>query len=136
MGEPEGRAMATALDLSKPRAVLLDLDGVMYRGAQLCNGAAEFVRAMRARAIRPFYLSNNSRAGADVVAKKLTSLGVPTADQEVVTAAELTVDYLAAQRRKGTVSVIGSDPSPSASKPTSPPLPPTRSIRRFPFGWC
>lgn len=61
------------------RAALLDLDGVMYRGATLCHGAAEFVRFARAQGIRPFYLSNNSRSGPEVVASKLTDLGIPTA---------------------------------------------------------
>ncbi len=81
----------------------------MYRGAQLCNGAAEFVAFIRKRGLKPFYLSNNSRSGPDVVAKKLTDLGIPTAADEVVTAAELTVEYLARQSRKSSVAVIGSD---------------------------
>ncbi len=101
--------MGAAKVLANVQAVLLDLDGVMYRGAQLCNGAAEFVRWVSGRGIRPFYLSNNSRAGPEVVARKLTELGVPTADDEVITAAELTVQRLAGQRRKGSVAVIGSD---------------------------
>lgn len=91
------------------RAVLLDLDGVMYRGAKLCHGAAEFVRFVRAQGIRTFFLSNNSRSGPEVVAGKLTSLDVPTPDEEVITAAELSVEYLARQRRKGSVAVLGSD---------------------------
>jgi NagD protein len=95
--------------LSGVRAVLLDLDGVMYRGAQLCHGAAEFVRFARARALRTFFLSNNSRSGPEVVAAKLTSLDVPTPPDEVITAAELAVEYMAGVRRKGSVAVIGSD---------------------------
>jgi len=95
--------------LSKIRAVLLDLDGVMYRGAQLCPGAAEFVAFIRQRGVRPFYLSNNSRSGPEVVAKKLTGLGVPTSDDEVVTAAELTVEFLSRRPEKTSVLVIGSD---------------------------
>ena len=91
------------------RAVLLDLDGVMYRGAKLCSGAAEFVHYVRQRGIRTFFLSNNSRSGPDVVARKLTSLDVPTPDEEVITAAELAVEYLSRQRRKGSVAVLGSD---------------------------
>jgi 4-nitrophenyl phosphatase len=90
------------------RAALLDLDGVMYRGAKLCRGAAEFVRFARAQGIRPFYLSNNSRSGPEVVAAKLTDLGIPTAVEEVVTAAETTVERMASMR-KGSVAVIGSD---------------------------
>jgi NagD protein len=95
--------------LNGVRAVLLDLDGVMYRGAQLCHGAADFVRYVRSRDIRTFFLSNNSRSGPDVVARKLTSLDVPTPDHEVITAAELAVEYLAGLRRKGSVAVLGSD---------------------------
>jgi HAD superfamily hydrolase (TIGR01450 family) len=91
------------------RAVLLDLDGVMYRGAQLCHGAAEFVRFARSRNVRTFFLSNNSRSGPEVVARKLTSLDVPTPDAEVITAAELAVEHMAGLRRKGSVAVLGSD---------------------------
>jgi len=89
-------------------AVLLDLDGVMYRGARLCNGAREFVEFVRGRGLRPFFLSNNSRAGANVVAAKLTQLGVPVADDEVITAAELLVEYMGGQRPTS-VALIGSD---------------------------
>jgi len=91
------------------RAVLLDLDGVMYRGPKLCHGAGEFVAFLRKRGIKPFFLSNNSRAGADVVARKLTDLGVPASDQEVVTAAETLVEYMARRTAKGSVYVIGSE---------------------------
>lgn len=101
--------MGGAKVLSQLRAVLLDLDGVMYRGAQLCNGAADFIRFLRARDVRPFYLSNNSRSGPEVVASKLTSMDIPTAGDEVITAAELTVEHMAARRDKGTVVVLGSD---------------------------
>jgi len=97
------------MDFSGLRAVLLDLDGVMYRGARLCNGAASFVSFARQRGLRPFFLSNNSRAGSDVVARKLSDLGVPTKDDEVVTAAELMVGYLAGRRHKGRLAVIGSE---------------------------
>ena len=68
----------------------------MYRGVQLCHGAAEFVRFARARNIRTFFLSNNSRSGPEVVARKLTGLDVATPAEEVITAAELAVEHLAA----------------------------------------
>lgn len=101
--------MGASVDFSQLRAVLLDLDGVMYRGAELCNGAAEFVRSVRQLGVKPFFLSNNSRSGADVVAGKLTGLGVPTTAGEVVTAAELVVEHLTTWPQKGRISVIGSE---------------------------
>src|SRR5579862_8302516 len=101
--------MGRVLEFKRLRAALLDLDGVMYRGAQLCHGAAEFVSSMRRIGVRPFFLSNNSRAAAGSVASKLTQLGVPVREEEVVTAAELMVQYLAARRQKGRAAVIGSE---------------------------
>lgn len=103
------RTLGSTEVLRSLQAVLLDLDGVMYRGTQLCHGAAEFVAFLRDRGVKPFYLSNNSRSGPEVVAKKLTDLGVPTSYKEVVTAAELTVEFLSRRRPKGGVAVIGSD---------------------------
>jgi 4-nitrophenyl phosphatase len=81
----------------------------MYRGTKLCHGAAEFVAEVRRRGLSPFFLSNNSRSGPEVVAKKLTDLGVPTAPNEVITAAETLVEFMAAKRTRGTAAVIGSD---------------------------
>ncbi|HUZ78831.1 MAG TPA: HAD-IIA family hydrolase [Chloroflexota bacterium] len=91
------------------KAALLDLDGVMYRGNQLCHGAAELVAFLREQELRPFFLSNNSRSGPEVVAQKLTSLGVPTSANEVITAAELLVDDRARHQPKGRLAAIASD---------------------------
>jgi HAD superfamily hydrolase (TIGR01450 family) len=101
--------MGVLMDFHNPRTALLDLDGVMYRGTQLCNGAAGFVAFLRQMGVRPFYLSNNSRSGPEVVAKKLTDLGIPTADDEVITAAELLVELMSARPVKGKVTAIASD---------------------------
>ncbi len=97
------------MDFPHIKAVLLDLDGVMYRGMQLCNGAEAFVAFLRRRGVAPFFLSNNSRSGPEVVAQKLTSMGVPVDRAEVITAAEMLVAYMARRPHKGKAAVIGSE---------------------------
>ena len=50
-------------------AVLLDLDGVLHRGARPIPGAAESVAALRSRGARPVFVTNNaSRTPGQVVA--------------------------------------------------------------------
>src|SRR5436190_9627082 len=89
-------------------AVLLDLDGTVYRGAEAVPGAPEAVRAARdaGKAIR-FVTNNASRSPADV-ADQLRSLGIPAADDEVRTSAQAAAALLAERLETGAeVLVVG-----------------------------
>ena len=75
-------------------AALLDLDGVVYRGADPVPGAAAAVAAARAAGMRVVLVTNNaSRTPAAVVAH-LASVGVVAEEAEVVTAAQATATLL------------------------------------------
>lgn len=67
-------------------ALLLDLDGVVYRGDRLLLGARELVEWLDASGRRMIYLSNNSFATPDEVAVKLARLGMPAPAGRVLTA--------------------------------------------------
>ena len=76
-------------------AALLDLDGVVYRGAEPVPGAAEAIAALRVAGMRPAFVTNNaSRTPAAVVAH-LASAGVRADEAEVVTAAQAAATLLA-----------------------------------------
>ena len=67
---------------------MLDLDGVVYVGAEAVPGAADRIAAARAAGMRCAFITNNaSRPPADVAAH-LTELGVPTQVDDVVTSAQ------------------------------------------------
>lgn len=68
------------------QAILLDLDGVVYRGEQALPGARELVAWLDATGRRALYLSNNSLASPDDVAAKLARMGMPRPDGRVLTA--------------------------------------------------
>lgn len=85
------------------RAFVFDLDGVLYRGGQPIEGAAETLARLRARGARLFFLTNNStQSRADYVAK-LTYLGMPCREEEIVTSASATAAYLSALGAAGRV---------------------------------
>jgi NagD protein len=94
-------------DVSADFGFLIDMDGVLYRGADLLPGAGLFVRELRDRDIPFRFLTNNSqRTRRDVVAK-LARLGIDADEQHVFTSAMATARFLAQQKPDGTAFVIG-----------------------------
>ena len=83
------------------RAVLLDLDGVLYVEDEPIEGALEAVAALRDRGLRLRFVTNTtSRPRRDILAR-LERLGIPVPERELVTPARLAVEHcLAAARRR------------------------------------
>lgn len=89
-------------------ALLFDLDGVIYRGDEVVDGAPETIEAVRGAGASVVFLTNNSSRTPVRVAEKLVRLGVKTDASEVMTSAVATADLLA-RRGGGTAYVIGGE---------------------------
>ena len=86
---------------------LIDMDGVLYRGANLIPGADRFISKLVEKEIPFRLLTNNSqRARRDVVAK-LAWMGIEVDEEHIFTSAMATARYLAQQKAHGTAFVIG-----------------------------
>jgi NagD protein len=62
---------------------LIDMDGVVYRGAELIEGADYFVRQLRQRGIPFLFLTNNSQRTRRDVAARLARMGIDVQEQHV-----------------------------------------------------
>ncbi|WP_194820073.1 HAD-IIA family hydrolase [Nocardia sp. XZ_19_385] len=90
-------------------ALLLDLDGTLYRGPVVIDGAPEAL-ADAAREQRLVYVTNNASRAPETVAEHLAELGFPATTEDVVTSAQAAARLLAEQLEPGaTVLVVGSD---------------------------
>lgn len=90
-------------------AVLLDLDGTVYRGGELIPRAQQSIHAMHDRGCAVRYVTNNASKPARDVAERLTGLGLPARADEVATSAEAGAALLAQQLPAGAnVLVVGS----------------------------
>ena len=86
--------------MTRPRlyaGYCLDLDGTVYLGDELLPGAAETVRELRESGARVVFVTNKPLHTGAEYAAKLTSLGIPTPAEDVVTAVDALVHYLAAR---------------------------------------
>ena len=78
-------------------ALLIDLDGVVYRGDEVIPGA-EALRQVRRMGPRILFLTNNSSRAPAHLADKLARLGVQAAPEEILTSGVATATLL---RREG-----------------------------------
>jgi len=78
-------------------AILLDLDGTLYRGDEAIPGAPEAVEALRGWAPCRF-LSNNGECTSSTIARRLGRLGFSVLAEEVRTSADLVLKRLLAEK--------------------------------------
>lgn len=66
------------------KAVFLDLDGTIYLGGELIEGAQSFLDRCHDRGVQRFYLSNNSSKSVDQYLVKLHALGLEAEEDDVL----------------------------------------------------
>src|SRR5215204_2448033 len=91
-------------------AYLFDLDGTIYLGDTLLPGAAATIAALRAAGRRTIFLSNNPTRTRQQYAAKLTTLGIPTSVDDVVTSAFVLGQRLLQTAPQATLFVVGEEP--------------------------
>ena len=80
--------------LRRPRLVIFDLDGVVYRGDRPVDGAAQLVAALRERGIGVRFATNNSMATRAAYRDRLAGMGIGADTDEIVTSISATIDHL------------------------------------------
>ena len=65
-------------------AVFLDLDGTIYLGGELIDGALEFLDRCDANGVQRYFLSNNSSRSVTQYVSKLQGFGIPATAEEVL----------------------------------------------------
>ncbi len=88
---PEDGATEAVLD--GLRAVLLDLDGVLYVADRALPGAADAVKALRAAGLTLRFVTNTTAHSRKATLDKLRRLAVPVEDDELVTPAVVAVRH-------------------------------------------
>ena len=87
--------------------VLLDMDGVIYRGGELIPGAIELIGKLQQDRVPFLFLTNNShRTGIDIAAK-LQRMGISVTSEHIYTCAMATARFLERQAPGATAYVLG-----------------------------
>lgn len=86
------------------KAVILDLDGCLYRGDTVIQGAPEALEELRRMGLRILFLTNNATRTVEEYTVRLRNMGLSCFQGEVLTSGLATSIYL--NERYGTVSVL------------------------------
>ena len=86
---------------------LIDMDGVIYRGSEAIEGAADFIGSLVENGIPYLFLTNNSAHTPLDVVVHLRKFGIETTEEHVYTSALATAEFVHTQRPNGTAFVIG-----------------------------
>lgn len=80
------------------RGILFDLDGVLYVGAEVIDGALEAVARIRASGMTCRFVTNTSTLSLDSLQRKINALGFAIDKQEIISAPQAAVLYLRQQQ--------------------------------------
>ena len=75
-------------------AVFLDLDGTIYLGDGLIEGASQFLDRLEQHGIRRFFLSNNSSKSVSQYLEKLRGMGIVATEGEILLSTHDLISWL------------------------------------------
>lgn len=86
---------------------VFDLDGTVYLGESALPGTVETIAELRRRGKSVLFVSNKPLEPRSAYAKKLTRLGIPATDDDVITSAYVLARYLAQHEPELRYYVVG-----------------------------
>jgi len=90
--------------------LIIDVDGVLYRGTEAIPGTGPFLDFLREQGIGFVLATNNATRTPEQYAEKLSSMGVMVRPGEILNSAQATASYLAGIAPQGTrVFVVGQE---------------------------
>ncbi len=98
-------------DLRRLKGLVIDMDGVLWRGDHALPGLDRFFNTLRRRKIRFVLATNNNTKSPAGFVDKVRAMGVFVEPDEIVTATTATIHYLRASYPSGTrLYVVGERP--------------------------
>lgn len=105
---PDSNALAIIGAMTAIKNLVLDMDGVLWRGNTPMPGLNELFETLDSLGIGYALATNNAARTAVMYTEKLAGFGVTMPAERIITSAEATADYLAGKYDPGTaVYIIG-----------------------------
>jgi len=90
----ETRVRMKSEELGALRGLVVDMDGVLWRGEQPIPGIDEMFEAIVRRGLRHVFVTNSPHRGPEELAEKAGRFGLPVRADQIITAGCVTVQYL------------------------------------------
>ncbi|MFI4910610.1 MAG: HAD-IIA family hydrolase [Sedimentisphaeraceae bacterium JB056] len=94
-------------EIRNKKAFICDMDGVIYHGRKLVDGAMDFINWLKSENKEFLFLTNSSERSPLELKHKLSGLGIDVEKEHFMTSAMATANFLSSQCPNGRVYVIG-----------------------------
>lgn len=88
---------------------LLDMDGTLYLGNQLIEGAKEFLEKIKLKNKKYIFMTNNSSKNREAYVEKLKKLGIDANVEEIFGSTEATIIYLNKIKKGAKIFLLGNE---------------------------
>lgn len=93
--------------LKEKTIFILDMDGTIYLGDSLIDGAKEFLQTLKEKGKNYIFLTNNSSKNKEIYIEKLKELGIESKADEIFTSGEATTMYLKEEKKDAKIYLLG-----------------------------
>ncbi len=94
-------------ELKRINLFVLDMDGTIYLGEKILPGAIEFVHTARKMGKKVVFFTNNASKNPNNYVEKLNRMGFGATREDVVTAGDVTIEYLKQNKPGQPVYLVG-----------------------------
>jgi len=91
------------------KCFIFDMDGTIYLGGSLIDGAKNLLEQLEEKGILYIFLTNNSSKSRSNYQKKLKDFGIEVAEDKIFTSGEATRIYIKSQGEKKNVFLLGNE---------------------------
>lgn len=91
------------------KCFILDMDGTIYLGNEIIDGAIEFINTIKSMGKEYIFLTNNSSKNRRVYKEKLDRLGFDIDEERIFTSGEATTIYLNSIKSNSKVFLLGTE---------------------------
>lgn len=95
--------------MEQVKGLLIDLDGTLYHGKNMIDGADALIRKLREKKIPYLFVTNNSSRTPEQVAEHLIGMGIPASPEEVCTSSLAAASYIAHESPGAKVAILGEE---------------------------
>jgi len=96
-------------NLKDIKCFMLDMDGTIYLGNKLIEGALEFLKSIEMQDKTFIFLTNNSSKNSEAYKEKLANMGCFVSKERVFTSGEATAIYLEKNKKNAKLFVLGTE---------------------------
>ncbi|WP_054955800.1 TIGR01457 family HAD-type hydrolase [Paenibacillus dakarensis] len=91
------------------KGLLIDLDGTLYHGKNIIEGADALIRKLREKKVPYLFVTNNSSRTPQQVAEHLAAMGISALPEEVCTSSLAAASYIAHETPGAKVAILGEE---------------------------